>query len=190
MDIWGGIMKVVNFISKYFVCFVLYAIIGWCYEVFLEVFIYHWGFSNRGVLFGPYCPVYGFGALAFLLFLSHLKKKKIKVGKINITPFLVFLGVILIATTIELIASYLLEAFTGSWPWDYTRFGLDFEGRIALNPSLRFGIGGMIFLYILQPFIQFLLKKLGDSKTRTLALVLGLILGIDILYTFFLKNII
>ena len=55
-----------KFIQKHFIYFMLYAIIGWLYEVFLEVVIYRWGFTNRGVLFGPYCPVYGFGALAFI----------------------------------------------------------------------------------------------------------------------------
>ena len=49
-------------ISNYVMYFFLYAIIGWLYEVFLEVVIYKWGFSNRGVLFGPWLPVYGFGA--------------------------------------------------------------------------------------------------------------------------------
>lgn len=49
--------------AKYFLFFVFYSVIGWLYEVFLEVVVYRWGFSNRGVLFGPYCVIYGFGAL-------------------------------------------------------------------------------------------------------------------------------
>ena len=40
-------------IRKYYLYFMMYAIIGWCYEVFLEVVVYRWGFTNRGVLFGP-----------------------------------------------------------------------------------------------------------------------------------------
>ena len=50
----------------YFLYFMAYCIIGWLYEVFLEVVIYRWGFSNRGLLFGPYLPVYGTGALLIL----------------------------------------------------------------------------------------------------------------------------
>ena len=64
-----------NKVNKYFLYFMMYAIIGWIYEVFLEVVVYHWGFSNRGVLFGPYCPVYGFGALAFIFTMYPLVKK-------------------------------------------------------------------------------------------------------------------
>ena len=42
----------------------------------------------------------------------------------------------------RLITSYIMEWTTGSWLWDYTRFTPNFQGRIALNPSLRFGVGG------------------------------------------------
>ena len=59
-------IETIDKIKKFFIYFMLYSIIGWIYEVFLEVVVYKWGFTNRGVLFGPYCPVYGFGALAFL----------------------------------------------------------------------------------------------------------------------------
>ena len=54
-------------ISEYVLYFWVYAVIGWIYEVVLETFIYRWGFRNRGVLFGPWLPVYGFGAVLFLL---------------------------------------------------------------------------------------------------------------------------
>jgi len=49
--------NVLNKICRYFMYFMMYAVIGWLYEVFLEVVVYRWGFSNRGVLFGPYLPV-------------------------------------------------------------------------------------------------------------------------------------
>ena len=61
---------------NYLFYFFLYSVIGWCYEVVLEVFIYKWGFSNRGVLFGPYCPVYGVGALVFIFTVYVLVKNK------------------------------------------------------------------------------------------------------------------
>ena len=34
-------------VQEYFFYFMLYSILGWIYEVFLEVVIYKWGFSNR-----------------------------------------------------------------------------------------------------------------------------------------------
>ena len=134
-----------------FLYFMAYAVIGWIYEVFLEVVVYRWGFSNRGFLFGPYLPVYGFGAVIILLVLQSLKKKRIAIGKINVTPILVFLGIVALTTGLELLTSYIMEWTTGGWLWDYERFAWNFQGRIALNPSIHFGIGGMFFLYCVQP---------------------------------------
>lgn len=41
-------------IQRGFLYFLLYSFVGWVYEIFLEVVVYRWGYSDRGVLFGPY----------------------------------------------------------------------------------------------------------------------------------------
>ena len=164
----------------------MYAIIGWCYEVFLEVVVYKWGFSNRGVLFGPYCPVYGFGALAFIFTIGRiLKNKKLK-QKILLIP-IVFLGCMLIATAIELATSYICEAFMGSWPWQTyaTSYpGTNFQGRIALSPSIRFGIGGVVFLYLLQPLFEKIVGKLPKKALNIIFYVVATLFIIDIIVKF------
>lgn len=165
---------------EYFSYFILYSIIGWCYEVFLEVVVYRWGFSNRGVLFGPYCVVYGFGALILMVCLNRLKERKIIVGKINITPVLVFAGIVVITTSVELLASYIMEVTRGTWAWDYTRFAFNFQGRIALNPSIRFGIGGMVILYLLQPLFEKGFRKLPDKVWTMGCIVLAVLFAADV----------
>ena len=136
-------------VKAYFLYFLMYSIIGWVYEVFLEVVIYQWGFTNRGVLFGPWCPVYGVGALAFLLCFNKLMKKRKPLWLQIIKPVLIFVGCMAVATAIELATSYILEALIGSWPWQtYADYAINFEGRSALSPSVRFGLGGLLFLYI------------------------------------------
>ena len=175
--------------SEYFIFFMLYSVIGWIYEVFLEVVVYRWGFSNRGVFFGPYCIIYGFGALILIFSLSRLQKKRIYIGKLLVTPLLVFLGIVVITTAVELAGSYIMEFTRGEWLWDYTRFSFNFEGRIALNPSIRFGIGGMIFLYLLQPLFYKAAEKLGEKKVSVISSVLALILIVDCIYTFLIKSI-
>ena len=172
---------------KYFIFFMLYAIFGWCYEVFLEVIVYKWGFSNRGVLFGPYCPVYGFGALAFIFTVYPLIKNKEIKKKILMIP-IVFLLTMLIATAIELVTSYICEFTSGSWPWQtYANYKYNFQARIALSPSIRFGIGGVLFLYILQPLFEKLSDKLGSRKITIISRILMVILVLDIIYKFIKK---
>lgn len=166
-------------LKKYFLYFLMYAIFGWLYEVFLEVVVYRWGYSDRGVLFGPYCPVYGVGALLFIFLIYHLIKDRPLKRKIVMIP-VVFILCGLSATILELITSYICEIFMGSWPWQtYVDYKYNFQGRIALSPSLRFGLGGVLFLYILQPLFEKLLKKLGNKKVTKIFNVAVTIFIID-----------
>ena len=166
-------------VQEYFIYFMLYSMIGWLYEVFLEVAVYRWGFSNRGVLFGPYCVIYGTGALILLCSLGKLMEKRIYIGKALVTPVLVFFGIIAVTTAVELTGSYIMEALTGGWAWDYRRFAFNFEGRIAMNPSVRFGIGGMIFLYVFQPLFVKMTKRMSPAVLRAVSGVLAAILAAD-----------
>ena len=173
-------------LQRGFLYFMLCSILGWCYEVFLEVAVYHWGFSNRGVLFGPYCPIYGVGALTFLLCFGPLMERHTPPWLRFIKPFLIFLGCMLAATAIELAASYLLEFFTGSWPWQtYVNYRCHFQGRIALSPSIRFGLGGLLFLYVLQPLFRRLTDALGEAGRRRAFLVSAGLLLADCACTLF-----
>ena len=148
----------------WFLYFWIYAALGWVYEVFLEVVVYRWGFSNRGLLFGPYLPVYGVGALLILVCLRPLSRKPLRVGRVNLMPAVVFVAVVALTTVVELIASYLLEWTTGGWLWDYTRYTIQWQGRICLSASLRFGVGGMVILYLLQPLLEKGVARLGDKR--------------------------
>lgn len=67
-------------LQEIYLYFFLYCVIGWLYEVFLEAMIYRWGFSNRGILFGPYLPIYGIGALVLLLCFGRYVQKPAKRG--------------------------------------------------------------------------------------------------------------
>lgn len=168
-------------VQEYFFYFMLYSMIGWIYEVVLEVVIYRWGFSNRGVLYGPYCIIYGVGALILIFSLGRLQKQRICMGKVNITPILVFFGIVFITTAVELAGSYIMEFATGNWMWDYRRFAFNFEGRIALNPSLRFGIGGMIFLYLFQPLFSRMDEKMSSRAFNIITGIMGAAFLIDII---------
>ena len=178
-------------IQKLFLCFWMYAVFGWLYEVFLEVVVYRWGFTNRGVLFGPYCPVYDVGALTFLLCFGKIMKHKNEgkpIVKYLLRPLIIFVGCMAVATLIELVTSYILEAVTGSWPWQtYADYRYNYQARIALSTSLRFGLGGTIFLYVIQPFYDWILSKPSKKAINIIALTVLIIVITDCIYTFFIK---
>ena len=99
----------------------------------------------------------------------------------------VFLGCTLVATTIELITSYLCEWTMGRWLWSYESYKFNFEGRIALDTSFRFGVGGVVFLYILQPLFEKLTNKMSKKVLNITSSALAIMLLVDIIYTFVLK---
>ena len=71
------------------------------------------------------------------------------------------------ATLLELITSYISEFISGSWPWQtYADYKINFQARIALSPSIRFGLGGVLFLYLLQPLFEKICNKLGNKKNK------------------------
>jgi uncharacterized membrane protein len=94
----------------------------------------------------------------------------------------------LIATSLELGTSYILEAVTGGWPWQtYLDYKINFQGRIALSPSVRFGLGGVLFLYVLQPLFEklhaFIMAHGGVKASRITALVIALVFTADLAAT-------
>ena len=162
--------------------FMFYSFSGWVVEV-----IYHavtkGQVINRGFLNGPLCPVYGFGALAFLLLVYPLIRHREYKKRILWIP-VVFLLCMLIATAIELATSYALEAITGSWPWQtYADYKINFQARIALSPSIRFGIGGVLFLYVLQPLFEKITDRMSEKALRFIGILLVIILATDLLCT-------
>ncbi len=91
--------KILNFIANNYIIFCVYALIGWIYEVSWFLIVRH-QFVNRGVLFGPFLPIYGFGILILLLCLKKFFNKKHYSSNIIYTSVSIFTIVTFITTTI------------------------------------------------------------------------------------------
>ena len=100
-----------------------------------------------------------------------------------VKPLLVFLGCMTVATTVELAATYILEYTKGSWPWQtYANYKYNFQARIALSTSVRFGLGGLLFMYVVQPFFDWLLSKPKRRTINIIAIAVLLIVLTDFIY--------
>ena len=152
----------------YFSIFFIYSVIGWLIES-TYVSIKEDKIINRGFLIGPYCPIYGFGALGMILYLEQYKN--------NILT--VFLLAVIICSTLEYLTSYIMEKlFKARW-WDYSKNKFNLNGRICGKNSLLFGLGGVIIIYIAHPIINNILLSINKNISLTLTIIFLIIYTID-----------
>ena len=159
----------------YFICF---SFIGWIYEGLLFIVEDHL-LVNRGVLYGPWLPVYGFGGFIIFGLFHKLKNKEVKIKKLNIRPLLLFVYMTLMATFIELSTTYLCELIKTDWTklWYYGKKFMNFQGRIALIPSIRFGLLGITGLYLGVSFID----RIKSSKNKATNIVTYIVIALFLL---------
>ena len=159
-------LKIWNTFRDYMEYFLIYAFFGWIYESIWCCMIYHKrGFINRGVLFGPWLPIYGFVFFAIWGIFKLLKVKK------AIPVFLIGTAV---ATLAELSASYVIDMVIG--------YFMNFDGRIALEPSLMFGLLICAAVCLIQPAIIKLQGKIRDSKVHNIIFaVIAVLFVVDLI---------
>lgn len=143
------------------ISFFIYSVIGWLLESLYS--IYELGhFVNRGFLFGPLCPIYGYGAIIILLILKPFNKNN----------FTLFISSAIILSVFEYLVGFGLDAMFSMRFWDYTNEFLNINGRITLWFSLIWGIGGIIFINFIHPTITKFLKFLTKNLKPTLQHIL------------------
>ena len=158
---------------KYFYIFIIYSFLGWLMEVLLVSFQQR-KITARGFLIGPWCPIYGFGAL----FVTLLLKKYYE------DPIVLFIMSFLLGTILEYITSYLMEKiFKARW-WDYTNHKFHINGRVSLTTSLGFGLLGVILVYVFNPFFLKIISNIPNILFNTIMIIILLIFISDVIISF------
>lgn len=158
---------------KYFYIFIIYSFLGWLMEVLLVSFQQR-KITARGFLIGPWCPIYGFGAL----FVTLLLKKYYE------DPIVLFIMSFLLGTILEYITSYLMEKmFKARW-WDYTNHKFHINGRVSLTTSLGFGLLGVILVYVFNPFFLKIISNIPNILFNTVMIIILLIFVSDVIISF------
>lgn len=134
--------------EQYFLWLVFYSVAGWAYES-LICSIDARRPINRGFLNGPYCPIYGFGAVFDILLL----------GRIHNPVALFFLGAV-VACTLEYITSYVMEKlFHVRW-WDYSDKKFNLNGRICMLGAIVFGLFSVVLVLLIHPAVSYCIGQL------------------------------
>lgn len=156
-----------------FLIFMTYSFLGWCLEVFCK-FVEKGKFVNRGFLIGPYCPIYGYGAIIMTVLLIRYMDD----------PITLFIMIVLSCSILEYFTSYFLEVIFHTRWWDYTRWKFNINGRICLETMIPFGLFGMLILYVINPFFFSLFQKIPDVILYFICVFLFFLFLIDNIISF------
>ena len=171
-------MDTINYMRRYSIwsliaMFFIFAIIGWVWEVVLHIIV-DGEFVKRGVLQGPWLPIYGYGGILILTVLNKFRAK----------PLTQFIAIIILCGTIEYFTSVYLETiYHGQRWWDYSGYFLNLHGRICAEGLLVFGLGGIAIVYIAAPLLDNIIKKVDHKKLVTICCILVILFTIDNIYS-------
>ena len=159
-----------------FLIFVTGCLVGWIYEE-----IFYWIFEgllqNRGILYGPWLPIYGIGALGIYA-LKPLKQR----------PVLLFLLCVAVTGVVEYLIGYVGIQYFDLRLWDYRGLFLNIDGIICFRSVVSFGFLGLAFHYLLEPMGEKLYRKLSGNAIRAGCLVLTGLFIADCILSFLFRT--
>ena len=158
--------RIIDYIAMFFI----FSFIGWVWEVCLYL-VKDMVFVNRGVMYGPWLPIYGAGGVFIIALLNKLKHHKVKL----------FISTMVLCGILEYFTSFVIEFFSNRSYWDYHDMQLNLNGRVCLAGLIAFDIGGFLGIFIVGPLIKNLMHRLGDKKAKIFCFVLITLFVIDII---------
>lgn len=158
-------------IETWFLWLMIYSVIGWVYESTI-CSIGQRKLINRGFLNGPYCPIYGTGAVLVLLVLGRIQN-----------PVLLFFAGAVLTCSLEYLTSWLMEKlFHARW-WDYSKRKCNIGGRVCLIGAVVFGAFSVVLILVLHPFIKSLTDRLTDLALNIICAMLFVGIVSDLIVT-------
>lgn len=153
--------------------FTLFSIVG----LFVETFYCYQTTgiieSRKGLVWGPFCPIYGIGATFLIVCLNKYKDNPLKL----------FLYGFLLGSILEYFLSFCLEAVYGTRFWDYSYLDLNLNGRISLVYSFFWGILAIFLMRLLKPIFDKFINRILNKATVTLEIALLIFLIVDAIAT-------
>lgn len=159
------------------VLFFIFSGFGWVWEL-IYYYIKQGRLINRGVLHGPWLPIYGFGGMMVLIFLYSFRKK----------PFVHFWMTVLVCGAFEYFGGWALEEMYHEKWWDYTGYFLNLNGRICAEGLFVFGVCGLAFIYVLAPLLDDRIRKWNRKIVIPVCAVLIALFLSDMIYSRFVPN--
>ena len=147
--------------------FIIYSFLGWCLESIYKTIILRKP-TNSGFLYGPFCTMYGIGALLMII-----------IGSFSNNIIVIFLIAFVLFSVWEYIVAVILEKLFKTKYWDYSNLKFNIQGRVCLKNSIYWGILGVLLIYIIQPRIEELTNLIPSDILRYTNITLCIAIVVD-----------
>ena len=156
-------------LTQWVLFFFIYSFIGWVWECcFVSVRKRRW--VNRGFMYGPMLPIYGFGALAVLISTIRVRDS---------IP-LIFLFGMVGATLLEYVTGAVMERLFNVKYWDYSNQKFNLNGYICLTSSLGWGLFSVLLVKFVHVPIEGAVLKIPTIIAEGIAFVLTVAAAVDV----------
>lgn len=136
----------------------------------------HWE-THVVTIWGPFCLIYGIGAVMFYISGEIVRSTGFRGVLAR------FFLISVVATVFELACGLLLEYGMGMKAWDYSKSFLNYKGLICLKMTVLWGVGGVIFAYLVIPKLKKIFARMQGTGWRVACAAVSIFMIINISFT-------
>lgn len=154
--------------------FVIASVIGLVGETVVSAFVDGYVKSRAGLVWGPFSPLYGLGAVLMTLALNGLKGK---------SKLLVFSVAAFVGGATEFVAGWFWKNFFGIVAWSYIDQPLNFFGYTCAGMMVVWGLAGLAWVTVGIPLMMRLIGLIPVRMRKPLTIILAVFMTADIAVT-------
>lgn len=164
-------------LKKLFFIFIIGSVFGSLYEEIIHLVQVWWATGQfdwslrRGVIYGPFNVIYGFGAVVMIYLLLRKPYK----------TWGIFLMAAVLGGVVEYLISFLQEFFTHTASWDYSDRFLNIGGRTTIPYMMFWGLLGITLVKVVYPVLSNLIEHIPVDLGNTLYVVLAVFMILNML---------
>ncbi len=157
--------------------FIIYSVLGYIIETIFGIITKGTWESRQSFLYGPFCGIYGLGAVIMILSLQYFNQNNNRL----------FWGGFLVGSIIEYVVSWIGEILLNVKWWDYSNMPLNLNGRICVFFSIFWGLLAIYLMSYINPrvdrLINWIKSKISINKLKVITLGVTIFLFIDCVLT-------
>ncbi len=162
---------IVKKLNILFWLFVIGSIIGYIFEMLLVLLKKGFFETRQGLIYGPFIPVYGIGAIIYYLVLNNIDSR----NKIQIFIICAILGGVT-----EYICSFMQEKMFGTISWDYSNLPFNINGRTSLLHCSYWGMAGIFYIQFIEPLLPKIQEGININSVRKVTIIFAILMSLDI----------